>query len=556
MTKVPVKRDGKRSQYRVVPHLISPLGTVDIRFDKIDRVEPYGIEMPVAKDHPEVAGVSGGHNAIIGAKTHQVLFRDGTEWHFDDNSRLVLVQAKGTATRYVWDLGGRVRQVVGYIGPNAVADIKLGYDQQGRVIEVKAQQADFLKKQVPAKVSELAFEYGKDGRLRKVTSSGTGESKARRVEWTYSYKANHLSQIAGANNAEVSFGYDERGQLLWEKQGSRKKEYSLTTTPQGTVLTNVTGEGDEQPERWTYDVRMRPVEAEIGGGKTIRWRYGQDNEVNETLYRGDKPILTLSTSQDGRTETTTLADGPTYEVHRDAFGHPTTLLVDGVLAAKASWRSDGRFAGLRTDNTEIQPRWHKDGWQNGLLISTPMVSGKTNQWLEYEWDLMGRPIKITDSSGFEYVMNYDEQGRINMFGRLTKQRKLLGANIVYNSDGLITEIESSWGKERREYASSGMLKSIVVERQGVESVTKFDAHGRQTSQSAFDNGKTTWHYESDKDGARLRTIVLPNGEQISYSWDDSGETHLADISMGSAIVRTQFNAEGRVTTMSWGGRVP
>ena len=85
MTQVPVKRDGKQSKYRVVPHLISHLGTVDIRFNKTERVEPYGVDLFVSQGHPEIAGVAYGHNAIVKENTHQVLFRDGAIWHFAES---------------------------------------------------------------------------------------------------------------------------------------------------------------------------------------------------------------------------------------------------------------------------------------------------------------------------------------------------------------------------------------------------------------------------------------------------------------------------------------
>lgn len=179
------------------------------------------------------------------------------------------------------------------------------------------------------------------------------------------------------------------------------------------------------PATWVYDARMRPVEAEIGDGRTIRWLYGQDNDVTETLYQGDEPILTRSTSQDGRTETTVLTDGSIHEVRRNPFGQPSAILDDGVLAAEASWRLDGTFGGLRAGNTEIQSRRHAEGWPNGILVSAPMVDGKTDQWLEYEWDLMGRPNKITDSSGFQYVMKYDDEGRIAWRGIRTVLKALV-----------------------------------------------------------------------------------------------------------------------------------
>lgn len=550
MTKVPVASDGKRSTSRVVLNLISPLGTVDIRFDKIDRVEPYGTQMYVAEDQPEVAGVASGRSEIVGAKTHQVLFRNGAKWHFDDDGWLVLIQDEGTATRYIRDKKGHVLRVEGYVGSAVVASIKLGYDQQGRIITAKAWQAAPLRMQVPAVVSELEFEYSDNGRLNAVINYGATENKQRQAEWTYSYKANLLSKIVGVDGTNVSFGYSGRGQLRWWQQGVQKIQYTMEESSQGVVLTNRVAGGDERPERWTYDVRMRPVKAETSGGKIVRWQYGQDDEVTETHFQGDALVLTRATSQDGKTETTVLADGPAYEVRRDAVGHPTTLLVDGVLAAEAGWRPDGTFGELRIGNTEITLRRKtKEGWPNGVQISDP---GNDREWLEYEWDLMGRPIKIDDSSGLHYVMNYDEQGRIVAYGRLTKEEELMGANIAYNSDGLITDIESSWGKEQREYAGGSVLESIVAERGGAKSVTKFDSQGHKTRQTAFDSGTTTWRYESVKDGERLRAIGLPNGERISYSWDDTGETTLTDVSMGPAVVRTRFDAQGRVRAMTWG----
>ncbi len=257
MTKVPVKRDGKRSRYRVVPHLVSPLGTMDIQFDRIEYVEPYGIEIPVAKDHPEIVGVAGGYNKIVKVQTHQVLFRDGTEWHFDDDSRLVLVQAGGVATRYAWDSAGRLNQIVGYVGTDALAEIQLGYDRRGRVVKAKAKQSDYLHKQMPPEVSELEFEYDEDSRLSAVISLGARGSKPWRVESTYSYDASHLSLINGTDGVGVSFGYDERGQLLWEKQGDQKVEYIVTATSQGTSLTHSVSGKSMESERWIYDARMR-----------------------------------------------------------------------------------------------------------------------------------------------------------------------------------------------------------------------------------------------------------------------------------------------------------
>lgn len=84
---------------------------------------------------------------------------------------------------------------------------------------------------------------------------------------------------------------------------------------------------------------------------------------------------------------------------------------------------------------------------------------------------------------------------------------------------------------------------------------KFDSQGRQTKQTAFDNGTTTWSYESAKNGARLKTVMLANDEQIDYSWHGTKESKQTDISMGPARVRIQSDGEGRMAAMTWGRRL-
>lgn len=555
--KIPVNRDGKHSVYRPVNHLLSPLGSVDIRFDRIDRVEPYGVEMAVAAGHPEIAGVASGPSAIVEAETRQVLFRDGTEWHFDsENGWLLLVQADGTATRYVRDTAGRLCRIVGYLGKDPVAEIQLAYDSQGRITQAKANQADALARQAPIAVSELAFEYGDNGRLAAVILPGSREGEASRPEWKYAYEADRLAQTTGLSGRQTSFGYNDRGQLAWEKEGDRKWEYTLSTTANGTVLTGKTGEESTLAGKWIYDACMRPVEADLGGGLKTIWRYGEDQEALESVMHDGKPIITRRLSSDRQTETTTLTDGLTYELRRDASGNPTSLTRNGCLAAEALWRADGQLGVLRAGATEVRPRRHDDGWPNGVLVSAPMKEGQTDQWLEEEWDLIGRPIKIKDSSGFEYRMEYDDQGRLLAHGRVNEDGKRVGIKLTYNTQGLVAGVESSWSKEKLYYGEEGLLTKVEVERQGVRSVTTFDAYGRPVSRLAFDGGSTTWRYDPDESGAALNAILLPNGERIDYQWSDPQKAGHSEIGIGPAAVSLQSDSDERVTTVTWGNRAP
>jgi RHS repeat-associated protein len=531
-TRVPVSRDGKRSQYRVVHHLTTPLGSLDVRFARTERVEPWGALM-IPDSNSQIAGLGSADAPIVGAKTVQVIFRDGTIWHFDDAGRLVLEQFEGAAIRYVRDLHGMVRQIVGYAGRSPVAEIRLAYDTLGRIVQADARQALY-----EARASEVRFEYDAAGRL----AAAVRPAQQRREDYTW--EAGLLSRIAG-RQSNVSFRYNHRAQLRWEKQGDRIREYSFSTVPQATT---VSVDGSSDARKWIYDERMRPVQMDLGDGRIVLRQYGKDNEISEIVSQSGSPLFTRMVNQIGNMVRITWRDGPTFELRRDAGGRPASVTRDGVPVWQAHWRRDGPLDALRIGDTEVRPRHHTEGWVKGVLISAPMEAGKTGEWVEAEWDLRGQLQKFTDSSGFRYVLNYDGQGRVIAYGRITEDGKLAGATVTYDGSGLATGISSSWGTERREYADGGVLKSVVVERSGAKSVSTFDSRGRPTMRADFDGGVTKWVYNSNEAGTDPTEIVLPSGRHIAFQSNSS----TTEIDAGPALITAVTGPDGRISTMSWG----
>ncbi len=55
-------------------------------------------------------------------------------------------------------------------------------------------------------------------------------------------------------------------------------------------------------------------------------------------------------------------------------------------------------------------------------------------------------------------------------------------------------------------------------------------------------------------GGALRAIELPSGERVSYAREKPGEAAVREVGLGPAVVQVEVGADGRVTTMSWGGR--
>lgn len=548
--RIPVRRDGKQSQYRAGYHLVSPLGTMNIFFNRVENVEPYGVEMAVAAEHPHIAGVASGLCDVLQMNTRQVLFRDGSKWHFGDNGCLLLMQEDGTATRYVRNADGRLSQIVGYLGETPVVGIDLAYDAHGRI--AAATQAGHPGEQDRKLAAEVRYEYGDGMRLTEIIAPRTATSADQLDDrrWSYSYEEGRLATVNGGN--EVAFGYNEQGQLLWKKTGESTLTYGLAQSNDGLTLTEGLSEPDTPVREWAYDARMRPTHADLGNQVTSDWEYGKGEEVKQTVSHGDEPVFTRSVRSDGLKETTAWSGGPTYEVERDSLGRPTSVSRNGEQAVEMEWQAAGLPVCMRTTGSEIRPLRHNDGWPNGLLVSAPMKRGKTDQWTQMKWDQMGRTRAVTDSSGFGVSTHYNTHGRVSVFSRKANDGKVLVTQCTYDDQQRLVEVNAPWGREKREYFENGAIGRSVIEREGSRSESVFDRDGRIRSHRAFDGGLTRWHYENVDGGHAVQKIDLPNGETVEYARAGSGNGEVAYIS--HTAVTAEYDGEGRVSRLAWEAR--
>ncbi|WP_282610865.1 RHS repeat-associated core domain-containing protein [Pelagibius sp. Alg239-R121] len=556
---VPLKSDSsiekemrsKEKTYRPQFHLVSPLGTINVRFNRAARVEPFG-ELTVAPNHPEISGVGVAQSDVLKAKTIQLLFRDGTVWHFGNDTYLMLVESDGSALHYVRDKAGHLTQIVGFQGKDVVAKISLQYDQFDRIIGGVAEQIGILSKQAPAPTEAVEFKYDVAGRLSTVSRPSSSNGTSGQVEWTYAYEANRLSRIGGDNKQELSFGYDDQARLRWQQSRTHKIEYTISETQHGSELSVMSDQPGDMPVKWAFDQRMRPSEAQLSNGGMVRWRYGKGREVRETHSHDGVAVFTRLISSDGQTETTNALGGPLYQITNDTKGRTTKVSVDDVPAAQLSWQPDGRIASVQLGKTVLRPRRDRDGRPTGILISAPHKNGKSSQWLEEKWDFMGRLVEVTDSSGFIYATRYDDRGRISEFGRLTRSGELQGTQIVRNNHGKVTQIKSLLSLEKLAYSNAGDLITIETERAGTTSVTTLGPEGRLKKYVAFDGGITSWVYRSEEEIRRLQTIVLPSGLRIDYRSLDNQGTGTEEVRLGPSQVKIRSDNYGRIASMAWG----
>ena len=550
ITSVPVSFDGKKGDSRPVPYLSSPLGTYNIRFDKLARVaQCNNSELYVAKDHPEIAGVALGNSLLFGKVVCKVLFQDASEWHFDmTNGFLLAQQSEGVSTCYERDATGRVSRIVGFIGKQMMGAIVLIYDAKGRIEKACAEQPDALSSQLPADAAEIAYEYGKDNRLLAVLQRQSSTGDAVRVA-SYSYMGSQLIDMQGTDKRKQTFVYNKQGQVTKREQDGQSIDYALTAVDGKTTFTQSAAGGKDKVST-VYDGQLRPVAMEVGKEAEVRWEYGAGKSAVERVIEKGRTLVTRKISSDGKTETEIDHEtGESYKVERDESGQPSALSYNGAQVVTVDRSQSGALKSVTLGRTtEVVPLVNEEGWQNGLLVKDP---NSETLWTQQEWDVLGRPIKIEDSTGFEYVLSYDAAGRLRSCGRPTKDGSLTGSLLSYDATGRVTGVESSWGKEQREYAKGGLLSKVVSKRGGAVAEQRFDGLGRPAISRAYDGGETMWTYASNEPAAALASITLPNKKKIDYSESATDKGSTITTRMGSVVAELKSDATGRTTSLKW-----
>ena len=550
MIPVPASCDGKKRECNMVPWLTDPLGTLNVRFERIEKVAAFKqAEMYVARSHPEFFGVASGNHPLLDVQTRQVLWKDGREWHFDDDGWLVLETVEGGATRYIRDRVGQVRQIIGYVGKSVNGTIDLSYDSQGRIVKVVAQQPEALRRVWAADAVEVVYAYNNDGRLASV-SRKTEKSKDVAEAVSYAYRGPHLTEIHLPDNRKVAFSYNGSGQVTDVGQDGHRTELRIASVADKTTLTQ-TEAGGKAMVSMVYDSLMRPIEANLGNSEKVRRSYGVGHEMEEARLYEDRPFITRKISADGRKETTVDHEmgGSVLDVLFDEAGRSEEWLRSGVRVAKAVRRPDGMIEKVSVGtSSEVVPLVCKEGWQDGVMVREP---GCETKWTTEEWDVLGRTKKVADSTGFEYVMGYDEDGHLNSMGRMTKDGKLAGSVFTYDDQGRVAGVDSTWGTEQREYAHDGALKKVVSKRGAASTETRFDAQGRVASLRAFDGGETTWTYADKQAVVATRTIVLPDRLKIINTENHMDGHFAVTTCLGPAAVELASDVSGRTMTMTW-----
>jgi YD repeat-containing protein len=522
--KVPVERTDKAVTFKVAHDLSSPLGSIRARFSKSAFVKSLGLELTVPDGPSEILALAAAANPLVKSGTTKLIFKDGSNWYFDDQGRLAAVEQKPLLTLYLRDSLGNVRQIAGYNGDAVRAIINLNYNAQGRLDSAEAENAKGKE--------TVSYAYDDRGMLNAVISS-TGKI-------SYGYERGLVKNVdfsskngQGALEAAKllrGFEYGANGQLFAETAADGTRiGYQVEQLDGGSRLV-VAGPGDSaNAQVVSYDAGLRPLEWTQPDKTNTRWEYAADGAVQtKTTFPSGRSLQT-SVSADGRYRTTATSDRIVRAEEYDDNGRLVAVAFNKRPIFTQQWHPDGSLKSVDFEAYSIIPGYDGSGRLSNVLRAKPAKDGKFDEWQKTLFDEAGRVKGVKDSTGSDIQVGYDSDDRVTGLVT-TRDGKNFGFTIQRDADGKVERIHSSWGDEDCHYDAAGNLAQVVVKK-GPATGSADYAENRIKSLTQFDQGRTQFDYYSEGEAKdRLKTLQTP---AITLSYQYGADGALKSVDCGS-----------------------
>ncbi len=548
---VPVYRDAQgRVTNRTDFEVLTPLNTVYARFSRVAAVlELNGSQLRVPDNSGEFLAMADAKPDFWTIPTHKLIRKDGTAWHFSTNSSGVLVatERNGFRTVYERNADGSVKRIVGTQGLRLVASIELIYDAAGRLREAKGQRESGEPVNDKNRTT-TSYEYDASGMLIAVRSSQGRTS--------YQYDGPRLVAITyrepekdGKKAEEMvvrRFEYNARGQLLAEVGANEAtNEYRVTTNDGGSTIT-VTERGNSAKTDFVrYDMSLRPVEAKYADGTKASWSYPNIGGSTIVFAQADGRTIRFVESPDQRQRTVEL-DGKHKVVGEfDTAGRLTAVAENGRTLLRQEWLPDGRLRLAANETCAAHPEYDKDDLVAAVLLAPPGEQGQFTHFQQTKLDPAGRPRQITDHRGLQVLMDFDEAGELTAMVS-KRDGKDYGFQVSRDKFRRVQDIESSWGKQRYAYDSTGVLEKLEIQKQGATASADWKA-GLLQRVIQFDGGQYSFaYYNEGKQAGLPKEITTPNQLNLGYQYDPTNRLSQVTVGAVSRLI-LDYDDKGRLS---------
>jgi RHS repeat-associated protein len=525
--KRPIRRKGDLVEFTTIFAMQSPLNTLSARFDRRRFVPEVKGELLVADSSPEILGLARGSDDRIGFETEEVIFRDGQQWHFDKSGNLAARIQGPIAVIYRRgsDVSQEITRFEGWYGHERRSDIRITYDEKGR-----------LKKASGSDDQEVAYFYNSDGELSRVTK--------RTGELTYAYHNGCLIKISRDGDVVRTFTYNDQGQVLkeWRKEAGEVR-HRIQADEKGYRLSTFPGDSNQPQAEVEYDLSFRPIKKLGQDGTQVHWNRscGKEDEITVTTPEGDEVLITESEA--GRRRTLTFPGGAILAASLDEAGQITSMQIGGKTLLKQTWHHNGQPGTIEDASTAFRHEYRHDGTMRRILVTPPGDAERYDRWASHETDEQGRTTRISDFTGLDEKVTFDESGNISSW-----KNHRGSATVERNLRKKTESIETSWGiRQETEFDTANQVVRTDITREGATASIEFD-RGAPVRIRQFDGGETRISYakpDLKSHIAQPDRIITPNQTELKYAYTPEGRISTVTCENGFRV-EYAYDFEGRI----------
>jgi RHS repeat-associated protein len=409
---------------------------------------------------------------------------DVTTYGYDKYKRVNRITYPGGAVVQLdYDLNDRITSLTNENGHQT----RFAYDLNGNLVKI-TDPGDL----------ETLFEYDLMDRLVKTT-----DRLGRKSFRSYDVMG-RLAEIRDGTGVTTSFGYDPRG---WRNQTTRAGRTWATAYDDEGVPVSFTTPLTRSVEQVTDKLGWTRQITDGEGGETVLAR----DVMNRVSAVTDPNNLTTVYSYDGQGRLARIIL-PTEEYVTYVY-NDLGLLERIADLNRRLWRftysSMGRIQSI-TDPLNRSTGYAHD--KQGQLNTIAFPDGGA---LTITQDPAGNVIRRQYSGGPDLAFTFD------VFSRLLTTE---GLSLTRDPEGRILSTADSGSAFRASYDQAGRLATAGYRNDAFVVTYTYDTGedgtGLLTGVSDSLTGTTVSLGYDDDD--RLRTVVLPNGETITYTWDNAG----------------------------------
>ncbi len=436
-----------------------------------------------------------------------------TTYEYDASDRnTAIVDALGNRTQFIYDPDTAVLSEVIDANGNSV---KYEYDNNGRQTKI-----------ILADGSEWCTEYDARGRV-------TVQKDAYGAKTVYTYDgADRLTSVTDALDNTYAYTYDETGSL------------TSVTDPNGYVTsyeydrmgraTRVRSPGMSYNITRKYDAAGNIIENTVYSNLKVKYIYDSMNRVTRKSYGSGANAYTAeyAYTDDGLLSTVTDNSGTITYTYDEMNGLTGKTLQDGTKLAY-------------TYDTACRL----------TIVSVYKPDGTLYGSTSYEYDLLDRPVKVTDKNGAETRYEYDAAGN------RTEMTYPNGAKTQYTYDSVnrltCEKVLDTNGNTVAQYTYTlgANGERLKVEETGRTVEYTYDETGRLTGEKETKDGQVTETlYEYDKNSNRTKKTV--NGVKTVYSYNSQNQLTSEESGTGvsKVTVTYSYNYAGHQTKKTEGSK--